>query len=201
MSGYKGGNTTYVKRTNQNNIRRKPDDPIRDAIVSNDQIRHPQVRVIDEDGVQLGIMATNQALYNARDKGLDLIEINKDSSPPVVKIVDLNKWIYNLKRAKKEHDKKARDNAIVMKEIKLRPVTDKHDIEVKQEHAKQFLAESAKVKILIKFKYQREKQFAQKGFEVIREFIGGLGECKIEKQPEMNGLDISAIVAPIAKKV
>lgn len=201
MSGFKGNNAgTFVKKTNQNNTRRKPDDPIKDGIVSNERIRYPSVRVIDEDGEQLGIMPASQAMWKAKDKGLDLIEISKDANPPVVKIVDLNKWIYNLKRAKKESDKKARDNAIVIKEIQLRPVTDKHDIEVKQEHAKQFLLESAKVKILVKFKYQREKHFAQKGFEVIQTFISGLGDCKIEKHPEMNGTTISAIVAPITTK-
>lgn len=200
MSGFKGNTGTFVKKASQNNVRRRPEDPIKDAIVSNDRIRYPSVRVIDEDGEQLGIMPASQAIWKAKDKGLDLIEISKDANPPVVKIVDLNKWIYNLKRAKKESERKARDNAIVIKEIQLRPVTDKHDIEVKQEHAKQFLAESAKVKVLVRFKYKRETHFSQKGFEVIRTFIAGLGECKIEKQPEMNGLVISAIVAPMTTK-
>lgn len=178
---------------------RRPEDPIKDGIVSNERIRHPEVRVIDEDGSQLGIMQTRQALWTARDKGLDLIEITADAKPPVVRITDLNKWVYNLKRAKKEQDKKARENATVIKEIQLRPVTDKHDIEVKQNHARDFLAESAKVKVVIKFR-GRELSFAQKGFEVMQSFIDGLGPCKIEKAPEMSGRMLMAVIAPPSKK-
>lgn len=177
---------------------RRQEDPIRDGIVSNERIRHPEVRVIDENGEQLGVMQTRQALWIARDRELDLIEVTSDAKPPVVRIVDLSKWIYNLKKAKKEQEKKARENATVVKEIQLRPVTDRHDIEVKQGHAKEFLADSAKVKIVIKFK-GRELAFSQKGFEVMERFIDGLGPCKIEKAPEMNGRMLMAIVAPMAK--
>lgn len=178
---------------------RRPEDPIKDGIVSNERIRYPEVRVIDDDGSQLGIMQTRQALWTARDKGLDLIEITADAKPPVVRITDLNKWVYNLKRAKKEQDRKARENATVIKEIQLRPVTDKHDIEVKQNHARDFLAESAKVKVVIKFR-GRELSFTQRGFEVMQSFIDGLGPCKIEKAPEMNGRMLMAVIAPASKK-
>lgn len=177
---------------------RRQEDPIRDSIVSNDRIRHPEVRVIDENGESLGIMQTKHALWTARNKNLDLIEISSEAVPPVVRITDLGKWIYNLKKAKKEQEKRARENATVIKEIQLRPVTDKHDIEIKQSHAKEFLADSAKVKIVIKFK-GRELAFSQKGFDVMEKFIGGLGPCKIEKAPEMNGRMLMAIIAPVVK--
>lgn len=176
---------------------KKPDDPIRDNIVSNERIRHIEVRVVDEHGAQLGVMPTRTALKLAKDSGLDLIEVTADAKPPVVKIVDLGKWVYSLKRAKKEQERKTRENATIIKEIQLRPVTDKHDIEVKQNHAKEFLADNAKVKIVIKFK-GRELNFAQKGFEVMNTFITGLGDCKIEKEPEMNGRMLMAIIAPHA---
>lgn len=178
---------------------RVPEDPIRSGIVSNERIRHLEVRVMDEDGTPLGIMPTKQAVWTAKNRGLDLIEITADAKPPVVRIVDLNKWIYNLKQAKKEQERKARENATIIKEIQLRPVTDRHDIEVKQNHAKDFLAGSAKVRVVIKFK-GRELNFAQKGFEVMRTFIEGLGPCKIEKAPEMNGRMLMAIIAPQPKK-
>jgi len=178
---------------------RRPEDPIRASVVSNEQIRYNEVRVIDENGDQLGIMPSKQALWQARDKGLDLIEVTADAKPPVVRFFDLNKWVYNLKQAKKQQDKKARENAIVTKEIQLRPVTSMHDIEVKQEHAKEFLADSNKVKVVIKFK-GRELSFQQKGFELMETFISGLGPCKIEKQPEMNGRTILAVIAPQSKK-
>ena len=187
----------YWQRDRRN--MRRPEDPIKDGIVSNERIRYPEVRVIDDDGSQLGVMQTRQALWTARDKGLDLIEITADAKPPVVRITDLNKWVYNLKRAKKEQDRKARENATVIKEIQLRPVTDKHDIEVKQNHARDFLAESAKVKVVIKFR-GRELSFTQRGFEVMQSFIDGLGPCKIEKAPEMNGRMLMAVIAPASKK-
>lgn len=178
---------------------RRPEDPIRDAIVSNEHIRAIEVRVLDEQGEQLGIMPTKRALYLAREKALDLIEISADASPPVVRITDMDKWIYQLKKAKKEQEKKARAHATVIKEIQLRPVTDKHDIQVKQEHAKEFLAESAKVKVVIKFK-GRELGFTEKGYEVMNEFINGLGPCKIEKEPEFSGRQLSAVIAPSPAK-
>lgn len=178
---------------------RRPEDPIKSKVISNDMIRHREVRLIGADGEAMGIMPTRQALLHAKELGLDLVEVTHDAVPPVVRITDLNKWIYNLRQAKKAQDKKTRENAIVIKEIQLRPVTDKHDIEVKQAHAKEFLAESNKVKVIIKFR-GRELSFQQKGFEIIETFIAGLGPCKIEKNPEMNGKTIYALIAPQGKK-
>lgn len=188
------------RNVNDRKPSRKPDDPIRDSLVYNDQIRYPEVRVIDENNEQLGIMNSKNALFTARQRGLDLVEVTAQAKPPVVKITDIGKWVYNLKKTKKEQEKKARENATVIKEIQLRPVTDKHDIEVKQEHAKNFLAESAKVKVVIRFK-GREIGFTEKGFDVLNTFISGLGPCKIEKEPELSGRILSAIVAPSVKKV
>lgn len=187
--------------TNENNrTSKRPEDPIKSSIVSNDRIKHTEVRVVGIDGEQLGIMPSKQALWQARNIGMDLIEITANANPPVVKIVDLNKWIYNLRREKKQKDKKARENTIIVKEIHLRPVTDKHDIEVKQAHAREFLNDNNKVKVLIKFR-GRELSFRQKGFELLETFINGLGPCKIEKSPELNGRSILAIIAPNDKKV
>ena len=191
-------NNTWYPRDRRNT--RYQEDPIRDTIVSNERIRHPQVRLIDDMGEQCGIMPIKQALWMAYDKGMDLIEIAADANPPVVRIVNIDKWVYNLKKAKKEQDKKARENATVIKEIQLRPVTDKHDLMVKQEHAKAFLEDNAKVKIVIKFK-GRELGFTDKGFEIMNQFITGLEPCKIEKSPELAGRVLSAIVAPGLKKV
>ena len=188
---------TWTKENNRG--LRRPEDPIKSSLVCNDRIRHNEVRVVGVDGEQLGIMPSKQALWQARDLGLDLIEITANANPPVVRIVDLNKWVYNLRREKKQKDKKARENTIIVKEIHLRPVTDKHDIEVKQAHAREFLEENNKVKVLIKFR-GRELSFRQNGFELIETFINGLGPCKIEKMPELNGRSILAIIAPNDKK-
>lgn len=177
---------------------RRPEDPIRASIVSNEQIRHQEVRVLDVDGNALGIMNTRQAIKIARDQGLDLVEVTAVATPPVVRVVDINKYIYHLKRAKKEHDKKLRENATVVKEIHLRPVTDKHDLEIKINHAKEFLEDNVKVRIIIKFK-GRELNFVDKGFAIMQKFIEGLGSCKIEKEASMDGKSILAIVGPIPK--
>jgi len=187
---------TIVKDRNRNS--RRPEDPIKAGIVANERIRHQEVRLVDIDGQQVGVMSGKQALLQAREQGLDLIEITAGAIPPVVRIVDLNKWVYNLKQEKKLKDKKARENAIIIKEIQLRPVTDKHDIAVKQEHAKDFLAANNKVKVVIKFR-GRELSFRQKGFELMEIFISGLGPCKIEKMPELNGRTILAVIAPQKK--
>lgn len=177
---------------------RRYEDPIRAGLVCNDQIRHQEVRVLDADGNAVGIMHPKQAVKIARDQGLDLVEITAEANPPVVKIVDINKYVYNLKRAKKEQDKKARENATVIKEIQLRPVTDKHDLEIKINQAKKFLQDDIKVRIIIKFK-GRELSFTDKGFAVMESFLNGLGECKIEKSPALESKSIFAIVAPASK--
>lgn len=191
MSGY--------QQRNDRRAPRKPEDPIRDSVVSNERIRHHEVRLMDEEGNPLGIVPTRQALWEARNRGLDLIEIAANASPPVARIADLNKWVYRLRVVKKEQERKARENAVVTKEIQLRPVTDRHDIEVKQNHAKGFLADSNKVKVVIKFR-GRELSFVQRGYEIMDSFITGLGPCRIEKAPEMNGRVLMAILAPALKK-
>lgn len=183
---------------NNNARQRRFEDPIRAGLVCNEQIRSLEVRVLDVDGQSLGVMNTRQALKIARDQGFDLVEVTAQASPPVVKIVDINKYVYNLKRAKKDQEKKARENAIVVKEIQLRPVTDKHDLEVKVNHVKKFLEDNNKVRIVIKFK-GRELSFTDKGFAIIDSFIASIGECKIEKVPTMDGRSILAIVAPLSK--
>lgn len=180
--------------------RRKPEDPIRAGLLINEQIRYPDVRLLDVDGNPVGVMHSKQAIRMAYDQGLDLVEVTASATPPVVRIVDLNKWIYNLKRSKKEHDKKVRQNAIVIKEIQLRPVTDKHDLEIKINRAKEFLADNIKLKVVIKF-WGRELNFSDKGFEVMQAFISGLGPCRIEKAPELDGKSIHAVIAPAGKNV
>ena len=177
---------------------RRYEDPIRAGLVCNEQIRHQEVRLLDIDGNPLGITDARQALKIARDQGFDLVEITAEANPPVVRIVDINKYVYNLKRAKKEQDKKARENAIVVKEIQLRPVIDKHDLEIKVNQARKFLEDDIKIRVIIKFK-GRELNFTDKGFAVMDSFLTGIGECKIEKSPTLDSRTILAIVAPILK--
>lgn len=166
-----------------------------DTTLANERIRVPQVRLITNDGVNMGVVNTRDALYQAQRAGLDLVAINQTVNPMVVKILDLNKYLYEQKKAAKERAKKSRESEIVIKEIQLRPVTDKHDILVKATRAKEFLEDNCKVKIVIKFR-GREMSFTKLGFEVIQDFVTTVGSFKYEKEPVLQGNSITAILAP-----
>jgi len=171
---------------------------VADALV-NDQIRSRQVRLIDAEGVNQGIVDTYKALQQARYSGLDLFVINKESVPPVAKILDYKKYLYEQKIMQKEQAKKNRENLVITKEIQLRPVTNVHDIQVKLNHAKGFLDDSNRVKIVVRFR-GREMSFSQKGFDVIKDFIEQLSPCRVEKEPTLAGNSITAIVGPLIIK-
>lgn len=189
-------NTGYM-----NNRFRQPkrfEDPIRAGLVCNEQMHHLEVRLLDIDNQPIGIVHLKQAIKMARDQGLDLVEITAEATPPVAKIVDINKHVYSIKRSKKEQEKKARENATVIKEIQLRPVTDKHDLEIKVNHAKKFLSDDIKVKVVVRFR-GRELNFTDKGFAIMNAFLAGVGDCRVEKSPTMDGKSILAIIAPLPK--
>ena len=163
--------------------------------LANGWIRSPTVRVVDEDGEALGVMDTKVALDQARDLGLDLITIAKDAVPPVCRMYDLSKWSYEQKKFKKEQEKKNRENVIIVKELQIRPGINEHDLLIKQRHAKEFLDENHKIKIVMRFR-GREMAFTKRGFDLIRKFIDGLGDLKVEKEPSLAGNTILAILAP-----
>jgi translation initiation factor IF-3 len=164
--------------------------------LANERIRDMQVRLIAEDGSNVGVVNTRDALYQARKSGLDLVAINQQVSPIVVKILDLNKYLYDQKRAAKERAKKSRESAIVTKEIQLRPVTDTHDVSVKAKRATEFLADNCKVKIIIKFR-GREMAFTKLGFEIINQFLEIVGSYKFDAEPRLQGNSIAAIISPL----
>lgn len=176
---------TKDKSSNMNN----------DTTLANERIRAPQVRLITNDGVNMGVVNTRDALYQAQRAGLDLVAINQTVNPMVVKILDLNKYLYEQKKAAKERAKKSRESEIVIKEIQLRPVTDKHDVLVKATRAKEFLEDNCKVKIVIKFR-GREMSFTKLGFEVIQDFVSIVGSFKYEKEPVLQGNSITAVLVP-----
>jgi translation initiation factor IF-3 len=163
---------------------------------ANGWIRSPTVRVTDEDGNQIGIMDTKAALQMAKDQGLDLITIARDAEPPVCRLYELSKWIYEQKKVKKEQEKKNRENAIVIKELQIRPGINEHDLLIKQRHAKEFLEDNNKIKIVMRFR-GREMAFTNRGFELIRKFLDGLGDHRIEKEPSMAGNTLMVILAPV----
>jgi translation initiation factor IF-3 len=166
--------------------------------MANRWIKSPSVRLIDEDGVNQGVVSTRSALERAQDLGLDLITISKDAEPPVVRICDLGKFIYEQKKSRKEQEKKNRGNVVVVKEIQLRPAIDEHDLIVKQRNAKGFLEDNHKVKVVMRFR-GREIAFARNGFALIEKFLDGIGEHKVEKAPSLAGNTIMMVLAPLLK--
>ena len=151
----------------------------------NEDIRAKEVRVIDDGGEQLGIIATSAALAKAFDKGLDLVEISPNSAPPVCRIMDYGK--YRFEKEKKEKEQRKKQQTIEIKEVQLSCRIDTHDFETKLKHAKRFLEEGNKVKVCIKFK-GREMSHTAIGLEVIRKFGEACTDIGvIEKNPVLDG--------------
>lgn len=179
----------------KNRDRRIPNDPLKDAHAANEKIRAPNVRLIDADGQNLGVKSTTDAQRLADSQGLDLVIISPAADPPVAKICDYGKFIYEQKQHKKEQDRKTRESATITKEIQLRPAIGAHDLEVKLNHAKDWLQDNCKIKIVLKFR-GREMAHKDLGFAVVNGFLEKLENCKVEKKPEMNSNTIIAMVAP-----
>lgn len=154
------------------------------------------MRLINSDGEMQGVVPLNQALNMASEEGLDLVEISPNAEPPVCKIMDLGKFLYEEQRKKKEAKKKQKVQEI--KEIKLRPNTDKHDLETKLSHVKKFLEEGDKVKFSLKFR-GREFEHKEFGHERLNFFIENTKElAKIENNIRMEGSNMTLTLAPLA---
>jgi translation initiation factor IF-3 len=156
-----------------------------------------EVRLIQDDGVQV-ILPTVQALEKARSVGLDLVEVAANANPPVVKIMDYGK--FKFESEKKNRDLKKKQKLIKLKEIRMQPKIDEHDIDFKSKHVKEFLAEGNKVKVTIRFR-GRELAHTELGADVLRDVLARLdGEYVIDKPPAMEGRFMSMILNPKPKK-
>ncbi len=156
------------------------------------------MRLIGSDGRQLGVFSTHEALRIAEQEGLDLVEISPNARPPVCKIMDYGKYKYE--QAKKRHEAKKHQVIVRTKEIKLRTVTDEHDLQTKLKHIKRFLEEGNKVKVTLRFK-GREMIHSNLGHErlaKIVEDIGPIGE--VEQAPKLEGRMMSMVISPAKKK-
>lgn len=162
---------------------------------TNQDIKYPQVRVINEDGKQLGIMSSNEARKLAHNLGLDLVEISNKSNPPVVKILDYSKFKYDKSKREKELAKKNKEHTVETKELWFRPGTDDHDIEIKLRKAKKFLEKGNRVKFTMKFK-GREQNSMEKFKDVLISFAERL-ESNILQSPSQNGRNLTILVGPI----
>ncbi len=163
----------------------------------NQYIRVPQVRVVGEN-VTVGVYPTSEALKMAHDQGLDLVEISPNADPPVCKITDYNKFLYDKK--KKEKEMKANAKVSEVKEIRFTPNTDEHDFNFKAKHAENFLKEGNKVKAYVQFK-GRAIQFQDRGQLLLLKFAERLAEAgTLESMPKMEGRRMLAMFAPKGKK-
>jgi translation initiation factor IF-3 len=160
-------------------------------------IRVPQVRLVG-DNVEVGIYATSEALKMAQDQQLDLVEISPQADPPVCKIIDYNKFLYDKK--KKEKEMKAKSKVSEVKEIRFTPNTDDHDFDFKAKHAESFLKEGNKVKAYVQFK-GRAIQFQDRGQLLLLKFADRLKEVGVlENMPKLEGRRMLALFAPKGKK-
>jgi len=160
-------------------------------------IRVPQVRLVG-DNVEARIYPTNEAIKMAQDQGLDLVEISPNADPPVCKIIDYNKFLYDKK--KKEKEMKANAKVSEVKEIRFTPNTDEHDFNFKAKHAENFLKEGNKVKAYVQFK-GRAIQFQDRGQLLLLKFAERLTDIGVlESMPKMEGRRMLAMFAPKGKK-
>ncbi|HEX5732012.1 MAG TPA: translation initiation factor IF-3 [Blastocatellia bacterium] len=163
----------------------------------NERIRVREIRVIDEDGAQIGIMSPQQALEIARGKGLDLVEIAPQAQPPVCRIINFGKYQYEQKKKAKEA--KAKQTFITVKEIKFRPGTDEHDYLFKKNHAARILQDGDKVKATVHFR-GREITHKELGMQLLQRLEQDLTEFgAVEVRPKLEGMNMFIMLAPKKK--
>lgn len=160
----------------------------------NEQIRDRSIRVVSDDGQQLGLMSAREAMEIAEQKGLDLVKVSPNANPPVCKIMDYGK--FRFEQAKKQREAKKNQKVIELKEMRLSATIDKHDLEVKAKNVNKFLIDGEKVKVSIRFK-GRQMAHTEQGMVVMNEFFAMVQEnASIEKQAKIEGRNMFMILAP-----
>ncbi|MDI3284030.1 translation initiation factor IF-3 [Polyangium sp. 15x6] len=160
----------------------------------NQRIRVPEIRVIGEEGEMLGIMPTHEALRRAQERGLDLVEVNPKADPPVCKILDFGKYKYDEK--KKAREAKRKQSVVEIKEIKLRPKTDDHDLQFKTRAALRFIEAGHKVKFTVRFR-GREITHPEKAQEQLDWIVQQCDElANVEVRPVMEQRTMTLLMAP-----
>jgi translation initiation factor IF-3 len=170
-----------------------PSRPVPQARI-NDYIRSSQVRLIDEDGAQLGIKPTKEAMQYAFDKGLDLVEVASQADPPVARVMDYGKYRYEQEQKAKLARK--HQTQINIKEIKLRPKIGVHDYNTKKGHVERFLNQRAKVKVTIMFR-GRETSHPERGRDLLMRLAEDVSDIgQIESQPLLDGRNMVMVLGP-----
>ena len=156
------------------------------------------MRVIDHDGTQLGVLSLAEALGKAELVSLDLVEIAANAEPPVCKIIDYGKYRYQV--TKKEKEGKKSQHQVKVKEIKIKPTTDDHDIQIKVSHAREFILKGNKVRVTCTFR-GRELAHPEIGKRAMQQVCDALADIAApEAEPKLMGRNLSAVLAPGAKK-
>ncbi|GJM20551.1 MAG: translation initiation factor IF-3 [Planctomycetota bacterium] len=164
----------------------------------NDEIRGRQVRLIDENGEQKGIVETQDALDMARERGLDLVEVAPEARPPVCKILDYGKQKYLAK--KKENEARKKQHQVVVKEVRVRPKIDTHDLSTKLRKAREFLEHGDKLQVNMLFR-GREHGFRERGLGVMHKIKEELADLsKVEREPRLEGNRLVMILHPLNSK-
>jgi translation initiation factor IF-3 len=163
----------------------------------NDEIRIPQVQLVDTEGLNRGVVDIEEARQLADEAGLDLVEISPNSQPPVVKILDYGK--YKFQAQKKANEARKKQKTVEVKEIKMRPSIDIHDYDTKMKAARRFLDEGDKVKMTLRFR-GREMAHQELGLQLLFRVRDDLtNEAKVESEPRLEGRQMIMILAPTLK--
>ena len=157
----------------------------------NEQIRISPLRVIDQNGEQLGLVSNEEAQRLARDAGMDLVEVAPNVRPPVCRIMDYGKWKYlQKKKSGKSHEQQ-------LKEVRLRPKTDDHDRSIKVNNARRFFEKGSKVQFTMRFR-GRERAHREVAFAILRSIVEEFGQqVKVERPPSMDGRNMVMVLAPV----
>lgn len=160
----------------------------------NEDIRFPEVRVIGDDGEQLGLMSSREALSIAEDRDRDLVCISPTAKPPVCKIMDYGKFLYS--KTKKIKEAKKNQKVVNVKEIRLSPTIEEHDIMIKANRAKKFLLDGDKVKVTVRFR-GRQSDYSYIGNKILDNFFQKVEEVgNLERRPKLEGRNMIMILAP-----
>ncbi|WP_125152749.1 translation initiation factor IF-3 [Clostridium rectalis] len=160
----------------------------------NEEIREKEIRVITDDGEALGILSSSEALKIAEEKELDLVLIAPTANPPVCKIMNFGKFVYE--QSKKEKEARKKQKVINLKEIRLSPTIEEHDIGIKANNAKKFLLAEDKVKVTVRFR-GREADYSFVGKKILALFVSKLEDvCVVEKPAKLEGKNMTMILAP-----
>jgi len=162
----------------------------------NNGIRANQVRLIDESNNQVGVVEKTVALNKAAEAGLDLVEVSPNSEPPVCRIMDYGKWLYEQKRKLRESRKKSHQMASTLKEIRFKPETDKHDLNIKIKHAHEFLEKGHRVQFTLVFR-GRQVLHREKGVEIFNYITTALEDVsKVESPSKLIGRRMILLLVP-----